>query len=149
MPYSQRDPRWGNKYLGFSRLYIKDYGCALTALTMLLNTCGHKETPDTVNAKLKKIGGFDGAMIIWSKVPQEWNVKLINLPVAYNNLKVAYYVYIKRIPVIVKVDFSPKKGVQDHWVLYIGNRMMIDPWDGKGKPTKTYPALKDVIYDKR
>ena len=52
-PLSQRNPLWGNKYLGFSNTYIRDYGCTITGLSMILGT-----TPDVVNDRLKAVNGF-------------------------------------------------------------------------------------------
>ena len=147
-PYSQRDSRWRYDKLGFSTLTIGGYGCLITALAMMLKTFGYNETPKTVNQKLKANKGFVGALLIWSAVPRIWTrVKFTKFAYSYNNIEVAWYVYVKKIPVIVKVH-APQIGAISHWVLYIGDRMMIDPWDGKGKRTSTYTALRYSLYDK-
>lgn len=147
-PFSQRDPRWKNIKLGFSNLTIGGYGCTITSLAMLLNTCGHKETPKTVNEKLKARKGFVGALLVWGAVEKEWNVKFVKRSQTYNNIEVAWYVYAKKMPVIVKV-YAPQIGAISHWVLYVGDRYMIDPWTGKGLPTKTYKPIGYALYDKR
>jgi hypothetical protein len=41
--------------------------------------------------------------------------------------------------VLVEVDGKPIGGYR-HWVVYIGNGKMIDPWDGKEKSTSSYPS---------
>ena len=53
--YSQQDPKWKQDILGFGTAEdtIGYVGCALTAVTMLLNGHGYNETPKTLNQKLK------------------------------------------------------------------------------------------------
>lgn len=148
--FSQRDPRWASKKLGFSKtLTIGGYGCAITCLTMLLNSLGYSETPDTVNEKLKAGGGYSQlTLLYWSRVPAIWpKVKFTYRDFNYDNVKVAWYVYGKRIPVIVEVNGAPIGGYR-HYVLYVGDRYCLDPWDGKGKPTSSYNAVGDVLYDR-
>ena len=106
------------------------------------------ETPKTVNTKLKKVNGFVGALLVWGAVQKVWpRVKFIKRSQTYNNIEVAWYVYGKKIPVIVKV-YAPQIGALSHWVLYVGDRTMIDPWTGKGIPTSTYQAIGYALYDK-
>jgi hypothetical protein len=147
-PFSQRDKRWGENYLGFSRLKIKDYGCTITSLAMFLNSQGYSETPATVNDKLKKVNGFQGALVIWSAIPKVWkNIRFIKRARNYNNIEVAWYVYVKRLPVMVEV-YAPSIGAVRHWVLYVGDRYMLDPWTGTGKPTSTYQATGYTLLDR-
>lgn len=146
--YSQRDPRWANLYLGFSRLKIGSFGCTITCITNLLNSFGYSETPATVNSKLKAVNGFSGALVIWSAVQKVWpKLRFTKRATSYNNIEVAWYVYGKRIPVIVKV-YAPQIGALNHWVLYIGDRKMIDPWTGKVVSTSTYKPVAYSLYDR-
>lgn len=146
--FSQRDSRWRYKKLGFSNLSIGSYGCTITALTMFLNSQGYYETPATVNDKLKKVNGFQGALVIWSAIPKVWkNIRFIKRARNYNNVEVAWYVYVKRLPVMVEV-YAPSIGAVRHWVLYVGDRYMIDPWTGTGKPTSTYQATGYTLLDR-
>lgn len=147
--FSQRNPRWASKKLGTSNYTIGSDGCAITCLTMLLNSFGYSETPDTVNQKLIAGGGYvNGCLLNWIAVPKIWNlVKFVARDFNYNNIPVAYSVYIKKIAVIVEVNAAPIGGFR-HYVLYVGDRYCLDPWDGKGKPTSSYQAVGDVRYDR-
>lgn len=149
IPLSQRDPRWAKNKLGFSNLTIGGYGCTLTCLTMFLNEAGYNNlTPDYVNDELKKVKGFTGALILWANITKafpkvKWSWRGYN----YDNLKVSYYVYIKRLPVLVEVN-GAKIGAPKHWVLFLGNRKAADPWTGKIIPTDYYPLTGYSLIDR-
>jgi len=148
-PLSQRDPRWKNKYLGFSKLTIGSYGCTLVSLTVLLNYIeGKNYTPDQVNENLKKVKAFSGALLYWSRVPLAYpSLKWIKRAYNYNNVEVGWYVYGKKLPVLVEVNASSIGAVR-HWVLFIGNRQMCDPWVGKIEPTNKYPLTGYSLYQR-
>lgn len=145
-PLSQRDPRWANVILGFGTGTIGQYGCTLTALTMLLNSKGANLNPSDVNRIMKEKGGFSGNLIWWSKLqgcfPQ---LTKVGVPVPYNNDAVLSLIN-RGYPVIVNVDGSPI-GAPDHWVLFVGDKTLLDPWDGKGKPTSTYQVKQYVAIE--
>ncbi|MEJ5226223.1 MAG: hypothetical protein WHV44_17305, partial [Anaerolineales bacterium] len=61
--YSQQDPRWKDGKLGFSNLTLGTHGCALTAVAMLLRGFGFEIRPDSLNDRLKTVGGFMEAAI--------------------------------------------------------------------------------------
>ena len=146
--YSQRDKRWSRVRLGFStRHTLGSDGCIVTSIANMLSALGYKDTPDIVNEKLKKVGAFAGALLIWSRVPKAYpKLRFIKLTNYYNNAEVAYNVYIKRMPVIVKVDGRKIGAPLGHWVLYVGSQKMVDPWFGTVRPTNSYPALKYALY---
>lgn len=147
-PLSQRDPQWAGKKLGFSNLTIGNYGCTLTCLTMLLNYLGYSETPATVNDNLKKVGAFTGALILWANVPKAYpKLKWVTRGYNYNNLTVWWQINIKKVPVMVEVN-AARIGAAKHWVLFIGDAKMADPWTGTISPTSTYPLTGYAIYDK-
>jgi len=147
---SQRNPSWTNKTLGFSKLTIGKYGCTLTALTMLLNRkFGYKLTPPDVNFMLKEKKAFVGALILWARVPLAFpELKWVYRDYNYNNVKVSWYVYGRGIPVLVEVNAS-YIGAVKHWVLFIGNRQMVDPWTGTVRSTSHYPPTGDAIFDRK
>jgi len=133
---SQRDPKWGSKLLGFSKTStLHSYGCTITSLSMLAGL-----TPDETNNRLKAVGGFLVDLIIWSKIEEAipW-LKFEWRGYKYDNDKVK--AAIKRNGgCLVEVDWdgsSNTKGI--HWVLYIGNQRMIDPWTGREGSTSKYP----------
>lgn len=132
---SQRDQRWAKKKLGNSNLTIGDYGCVITSLAMMLDT-----TPDKINEYLKKHGGFQGALVVWDKVPG-----FVKVGWQYNNA--AVLAAIKKYGAcMVRTDFDGNPRTDgDHYVVFIGNHKLLDPWTGTERPTSAYPLLKGYI----
>jgi hypothetical protein len=136
--YSQQDPKWKQDILGFGTAEdtIGYVGCALTAVTMLLNGHGYSETPKTLNQKLKNVSGFVGAGIAWGAVSKIYpNVTLkafipcgnSDAPLAQIDASIA-----AGQPAIVQVDSSPASGIQTHWVVLYERKgtdyLMLDPF---------------------
>ena len=133
--YSQRDKRWGEKYLGFSKTTkIKNWGCTLTCLAMIAET-----QPGEMNERLKNAKAFQNNLVIWSKVPGFKFHQRIRI---YNNQQVKEA--IKKYGFcLVEVDFDNKlETARDrHWVVFIGNHQILDPWTGKKASTDKYKIL--------
>ena len=117
----QNDEKWQNVRLGNSAITIGKWGCLLTSATMMLNGIGHNETPESVNEKMKRAGGFDGALFIPSFLPYIWpncgwrdmqDCKNYPAPIA----EIDAAVQAGR-PVILQVDWSKEVDVQTHFVL--------------------------------
>jgi hypothetical protein len=117
----QNDAAWKNTKLGNSSETIGGWGCLLTSVTMMLNGIGYKETPETVNEKMKKAGGFQGAFFIPSVLPFVWpNCAYRDMqpcenfpaPIAQIDAAVA-----QGKPVILQVDWNKQAGIQTHFVL--------------------------------
>lgn len=152
---SQRDPRWAWKYLGFSTATIGGYGCLLACLTMLSG----KTDISQVNEILKSLGNYSGNnpngaylgnLVVWANIPKALpSLKFVGRFYSYDNQAVADYVYNKKIPVIVQVDAAPIGAPRtDHYVLYIGNKKLIDPWTGQIRPTSDFPIVKGyALYE--
>lgn len=142
---SQHDPRWANINLGTSNGFIKDYGCTLTAVSIRFGV-----TPDFLNKRLNEVNGFapsnpndpynpEKNLIIWKKLEEALpGVQFVYKYSTYDNEKVKNI-----LPCVVQVDAAPIGG-RSHWVLYIGNQQLIDPFDGKVKPTSTYRPISFV-----
>ena len=131
---SQRDGRWGNIPLGFPNTYnpllIKDYGCTITSIAMIIGT-----TPDVVNARLKAVGGFLGSLVIWAKIEEAFPGIKVRRVWSYNNADVK-----ANVPnVLVEVPAYPIGGTGTHWVVFIGNQKLNDPWTGLERPTSDFP----------
>jgi hypothetical protein len=141
----QNDDRWGKVHLGNSTETIKNWGCLLTSVTMMLNGIGYDETPDTVNEKMKAKGGFQGAFFIPSVLPYAFpNIIYKDMepcenfpaPIARIDAAVA-----QGKPVILQVDWNKKAGIQTHFVLVKEKKgddyILYDPYryggDGPGK----------------
>ena len=66
----QNDPKWKYLPLGAqSSETIGTWGCLLTSMTMMVNSAGYSETPETLNEKMVAAGGFQGALVIPSMLP--------------------------------------------------------------------------------
>ncbi len=117
----QNDEKWKSTKLGNSNETIGGWGCLLTSVTMMLNGIGYSETPETVNEKMKKAGGFQGAFFIPSVLPYVWP------NCAYRDMQPceASPAPISQIdaaiaagkPVILQVDWNKQTGIQTHFVL--------------------------------
>ncbi len=118
---SQRDPKWKDKKLGNSSLTLGYFGCAVSSVAMLLSGHGYPETPETLNEKLKKSGGFMDAAIVWAAVGNLYpKAKFKNLVICRDSdapIDAISASIEKGQPVILEVDYSPQKGIQTHWVV--------------------------------
>lgn len=148
----QNDERWKNTKLGNSRETIGGWGCLLTSATMMLNGMGYDETPETVNEKMKKAGGFQGALFIPSVLPYIWpNCAYRDMqpcesypaPIAEINAAVA-----AGKPVILQVDWNKQAGIQTHFVLIKdvkgGDYVLYDPYKYAGDSPE-----KEVLLTER
>src|SRR5215212_5510400 len=117
----QNDEKWKNAKLGNSSETIGGWGCLMTSVTMMLNGIGYKETPETVNEKMKNAGGFQGAFFIPSVLPYVWpNCAYRDMqpcetspaPIAQIDAAIA-----AGKPVILQVDWNKQTGIQTHFVL--------------------------------
>jgi len=147
---SQRDAKWRNKKLGNSNYTIGSHGCTITALTMWINrVIGLNLTPDQVNDRMKFVGGFSGGLILWKMIDRAFiNAHFVWRNYNYWNPTVAWYVYVRKLPVLVEVN-GAKIGAPKHWVLYIGYGKAVDPWTGKIISTSLYPATGYALIEKR
>lgn len=67
--YAQDDDRWGYKRIGLSSSLLKDYGCAISAVSMVFTYHKEKITPGALSSE--PIYSYD--LIQW---PKEWKKKL-------------------------------------------------------------------------
>ncbi|HET9911685.1 MAG TPA: SH3 domain-containing protein [Anaerolineales bacterium] len=117
----QNDEKWKNTKLGNGSETIGSWGCLLTSATMMLNGVGYSETPETVNEKMTKAGGFQGALFIPSVLPYIWPncgyrdmqpCEAFPAPIAQIDAAIA-----AGKPVILQVDWNKQAGIQTHFVL--------------------------------
>ena len=135
---SQRDPAWKDILLGNDDTStIGRFGCLLTDLVIVSNLYGFQETPASLNTKMKAAGGFLGPLI----VPRL-------LPSALPGMRHLNFIQCRDVPaplaeidsamaagrtVIVELDFSPARGLQNHWVVIYaaaegGDYLIRDPY---------------------
>lgn len=140
---SQRDPRWANIKLGYGVPTIGQSGCIITCLTSL---SGGNDVAKT-NSDFMKYGAYSqGNLTYWVNVPLALrNLNFVYRYNYYDNNIVSDYVYNKKIPVIVQVNAAPIGGSGDHYVLYVGDHKLMDPWTGTIRLTSDFPAQKGFI----
>lgn len=131
--YSQNDPRWKYKKLGNSKVStIGRYGCFVTSLAMM-----DGRRPDIINNILKTAGCFTGRygdLLNSEKAAKTLGFKYYGREYDINKMP-------KWTPNIKEVDFSPRRGKQQHFVLRVeinGKRKIVDPIDGSIKPINHY-----------
>jgi hypothetical protein len=117
----QNDEKWKNTKLGNSSETIGGWGCLLTSTTMMLNGIGYKETPESVNDKMKNAGGFQGAFFIPSVLPFVWpNCAYRDFQPCENSpapIQLIDAAVAQGKPVILQVDWNKQAGIQTHFVL--------------------------------
>ena len=162
--YSQRDPQWASKILGYNtdpKYNIGMYGCLITCLGMYVG-----ETPDAVNNTLIQSGGFDAGSgnFIWSKS------SLLNLNqqvlsyrwgdlVTDAGIQQAQSLLDQGYPLLCEIDFNPATtGEEMHYVLCIGYDgevfYIADPWTGQITTFDPYGGFRRAViqfrtYDKK
>lgn len=142
----QNDTRWKDVLLGFSpNVTIGKWGCLLTSAAMVVNGFGYTETAQTMNDKMRGVGGFNGAAFFPAYIPaafpgvayQEYvDCEKSPAPLARIDAALA-----AGKPVIVCVDWNPEANIQTHWVVLKekknNNYSMYDPYQYRGdSPTK-------------
>jgi hypothetical protein len=149
----QNDEKWKNIKLGTSNETIGSWGCLLTSATMMLNGIGYNETPDSVNEKMKKAGGFlQGSLFIPSVMPRIWPnciyldmVACENSPAPLAQIDAAL---AAGKPVILQVDWNKQAGIQTHFVLVKDKKgndyILYDPYKYAGDGPE-----KDVLLTTR
>lgn len=131
--YSQRDPRWKNKLLGFSKTStLGNYGCKLTCFASWYDT-----RPDNLNEQFKKDKCFFNGDLLSDEACAKslgWKFKgkQINNP---------------QRKCIAEVDFSPAPGKQQHFVVYDpAKKRIFDPWTGDYRPENTYKFISYRVF---
>ena len=127
----QRNPEWINTKLGTSNTTIGDYGCTISVIGNILGV-----DPVVVNDRMKAVSGFsNGNLVIWAKIEEAFPGIKIRRVWSYDNADV-----LANVPhVIVEVPGAPIGGTGSHWVQFLGNKRLNDPWTGKERPTSDFP----------
>jgi len=87
-----------------------------------------------VNDRMKAVGGYaNGNLVIWDKIKEAFPGIQIRRVWSYDNADVA-----ANVPVAVEVPGAPIGGTGKHWVVYIGNKKLNDPWGGTVRPTSDF-----------
>ena len=118
----QNDPKWKDVKLGNqNKETIGSWGCLMTSMTMVANGYGFDETPASINEKMKTAGGFQDALIIPAVLPSVCPGLIYkgyqpceDSPAPITQIDAAI---TAGKPVIAQVDWSPKAGLQTHWIV--------------------------------
>jgi len=108
---SQRDPKWGNEYIGKSKEKVKDYGCTITSVSMFSDWYGGYKDPAWMADHLSFT--TDGKLY-WNSI----STSVLPMRFVYR----FYYKDDKKIQEILK----SKDGVcllevnRNHWVALVG-----------------------------
>lgn len=143
---SQRDPKWSGLTLGESSKTIGRAGCTITCLGMKYGI-----TPDVINELLKQNDAFypenpndpfspEKDLVWWTKLPTA--LPGVTFITRYTNYDRS--IVMQNLPCIVEVNGAPIGGVR-HWVLYVSENTLYDPWDGQEKPIGTYQPISFVV----
>jgi hypothetical protein len=128
-------------------------GCAVTSIGNLHNAAfGTSYTPHDVNQLLMNNGGFvysrDGyALLYWAKVQAAFpKLQFVYKDPIYSNPTVWAWINVtQHMPVIVETQLQ----YSTHFVVFLGNQLMVDSQDGKVKTTNTYKNyIASVRYKK-
>lgn len=134
--FSQSDPRWRTTRLG--KTTIGKSGCLVTALSIVAQAAGYTYTPAQLVMQLNLRGLItrDGLLktgLVHVVLPTLSVVDRFTVQPA-NVQKIRAYLMHGSF-VLLKVDRSPKPGIQQHWVVATGYTQddirIIDPNGGK------------------
>lgn len=131
--YSQRDPRWKNATLGFSKTKIGSFGCKLTCYSII-----DGRDPLTMNELFKKGEAFVGDLLY---------DKHCAFVLGWEATGTVYT--DPRELCIAEVDFNPDPKKDQHFVVWLGDGRIIDPWNGltMKNPYKVYSYRKLKIKE--
>jgi len=142
--FNQRDSRWGDQGIGYSNTLMKSYGCAVTALAMVLDYHGVNIDPGI----LAEQPIFSHDLIVW---PQSW--KGVNLVSSTGHGNIDWNVIDTEIknknPVIVFVK-ATKRGAGHYVVIHDkdkdGNYVVHDPYWGANIFLSSTKAYVGALY---
>ena len=142
--FSQRDPRWGDQHIGFSNTLMKSYGCAVTAVAMVLRYHGVDINPGS----LAQQPIFYHDLIVW---PKQWKgVELVSSTGHGNiNWNTVDEEIKNKNPVIVFVK-STKRGAGHYVVIHgkdkNGEYVVHDPYWGSNLFLSSTKAYVGALY---
>lgn len=108
---SQRNKGWGELFIGKSPLKIKDYGCALTSLSMLSDWYGDYKDPAWIaeNLTFTKEG-----LIIWQSMNGKLPMNFVYRYYKRDDAKIKAILASKNGAVLLQVNYGK------HWVVLVG-----------------------------
>lgn len=142
--FAQTDSRWGDQHIGFSNTAMKNYGCAVTAVAMVLRYHGADIDPGT----LAQQPIFYHDLIVW---PDQWKgIKLVSSHVHGNiDWSVIDSELKNKNPVIVFVK-ATNRGAGHYVVIHNkdknGDYIVHDPYWGANIFLSSTRAYVSALY---
>ena len=136
--YSQRDWRWRFSKMGNTRYSIGQDGCTITCLGMILGIF-----PGQINQMMLGGGGYSyrngHAIVNWTKLHSVFPLlRFFTRVVGYDNAAVLQAISDNGF-CLIEVDATPIGNPSGkHWVIFIGNQQLYDPWTGTLRHTSIY-----------
>lgn len=128
--WGQKDSRWGSIELGTSGVNMSDYGCLVTAASMVANYYGSVKDPGQICTALNSSDGFDSdGYLYWGKIPQAagGTISYVTSDASIDSIDSELD---SGYPVIVQVVLTG----YPHWVVITGHDeatyYINDPWYG-------------------
>ncbi len=142
--FSQRDSRWADQHIGLSNTAMKNYGCAVTAVAMILRYHGVDINP----GGLAQQSIFYHDLIVW---PQSWKGVTLASSTSHGNIdwKVVDQELKNKNPVIVFVK-AVKRGAGHYVVVHgkdkNGEYVVHDPYWGANIFLSSTEAYVGALY---
>jgi len=158
--YSQRDPRWGEDYMGASIIKMKNEGCLVTATAALLTRLGFPETPGTYNDKASRQGGYQYPNLMYWGFPHILYPQIVKSEDKSFSYGTGFESYLNNIlndgrDALGMVDFIPGGTFNQHWVRIYkregGLYYLHDPWYGNSQAlhARYHKLFRIVAYARR
>ena len=141
---SQRDPRWGFKPIGKTRVLIKDKGCLITDLSMLSDWYGTYKDPSWMS---KYLSFTDQALLLWNSITSsQLPLKFVWRFYNYDEKRIINALNGKTTSCVLQVHGN-------HWVVGIKKVLnyywVADPWDAKRKLIHKSVISGGAVLDKK
>jgi hypothetical protein len=120
--FRQGDPAWREERLGVEAdgPTLAHAGCAVTACAMALSRLsGQVLTPDALLRHLRENGGFQGALVDWSRAGTVAGGRTRAVPVAFDRATADRELDAGR-PVLLRVLHDVQGGPRQHWICLTG-----------------------------
>lgn len=127
--YNQRN--YPDKKLGYGTTTISSHGCKLTSFSMITEI-----DPVTLNEKFKKDGCFVRDLLNDIKVGDSIGALFEGI-LTKDPKKIC----------VAEVDMSPAPDKQQHFVVWMANGTICDPWTGTVRPANTYPVVNYRVFN--
>lgn len=152
---SQRDPLWARQTLGASGLTVGDWGCTFTSCVMIATAFGkHPNLVTVLNAMNSDPQGFaPNGSLNWLPIAKHLGIDFLyrwetdaDPSNRFERVKeIDGLRHVERlaewgIPTVCFVDTN-HDAKPNHWVVYVGDGMVADPWDGTVKPMSVFERL--------